>query len=59
MWLAKNNYVLVKLGSTWNSGEIGVQLNNDPGNVLAAKDSKDVHVATIGKAFDTTGHTYT
>lgn len=47
------NDLLRKPGCIWNCDEIGLQLNNEPGKVVAAKGSKDVHVITSAEKGET------
>lgn len=47
------NDLLDKPASIWNCDEIGVQLNNEPGKVVAVKGSKDVHVVTSAEKGET------
>ncbi|XP_031336978.1 tigger transposable element-derived protein 1-like [Photinus pyralis] len=47
------NDLLDKPACIWNCDEIGVQLNNEPGKVIAAKGSKDVHVVTSAEKGET------
>lgn len=50
--LTENN-LLDKPNCIWNCDEIGVQLNNEPGKVIAQKGSKDVHVVTSAEKGET------
>lgn len=47
------NALFEKPACIWNCDEIGVQLNNEPGKVIAAKGSKDVHVVTSAEKGET------
>lgn len=50
--LTENN-LLDKPACIWNCDEIGIQLNNEPKKVVAAKGSKDVHVVTSAEKGET------
>lgn len=50
--LAQND-LFDKPACIWNCDEIGVQLNNEPGKVVAVKGSKDVHVVTSAEKGET------
>lgn len=47
------NELLDKPNCIWNCDEIGVQLNNEPGKVIAEKGSRDVHVVTSAEKGET------
>ncbi|KAI4455667.1 hypothetical protein MML48_9g00000123 [Holotrichia oblita] len=50
--LTKND-LINSPGSIYNMDETGIQLNNKPGNVIATKGSKDVHVLTASEKGET------
>lgn len=51
--LLTENDLLDKPNCIWNCDEIGLQLNNEPGKVIAEKGSKDVQVVTSAEKGET------
>lgn len=51
--LVIDNNLQDKPGNIWNADEIGTQLNNKPGHVIAIKGSKDVHLVTSSEKGET------